>query len=129
MTTQQLSLLDVTLPVAPYSGRVPSAPKDTSVAAAEAFTPKHGTWQYRVLMAFYEYGPLTDEALERLLNDHHRSARPRRRELEKSGFIEDSGSRVKGSAEVYQVLWQLTPQGVVLAERLATDSAHGQAQA
>lgn len=120
MNATQLDLFS--LPVRPYAGKVPSRPKDTSVAAAEAFAPKQGSWQWRVVMAFYQHGPLTDEALERVLHDEHRSARPRRRELELKGFIEDSGERITGTAGMRQALWQLTTSGLALAERLKEGS-------
>ena len=100
------------LPVMPYAGRVPAAPTDTSRAAAAAIESKLGSWQRKVLRALYEWGPLSDEALERVLHcETTRTSRPRRRELELTGFVCDSGDRVMGTSGTQVILWALTPKG------------------
>ena len=118
MTMQQLSLLD--LPVKPYGGAVPSAPSKPSRDAAKKITPVLGTWQKRVLLALHEHGPLSDEALDRVLHcEATRTARPRRRELMMAGYIEDSTDRVLGVGQVMVTLWQITKTGEETARYLA----------
>ena len=116
--TTQASLFDI--PVKPYGGRVPSAPSKPSRDAAKKITPGLGKWQKRVLLALYEQGPLSDEALDRVLHcEATRTARPRRRELMLAGYIEDSTDRVMGVGGVYVTLWQLSRMGEEAAQFLA----------
>ena len=107
------------LPARPYGGKAPAARKDTSRAGAKRIAPKVLSLQQRVLLALHEYGPLSDEAIERVLHvDATRSSRPRRRELELEGFIVDSGDRIKADSGVYVVLWALTKKGEDAARAL-----------
>ena len=119
MTTQarQMSIFDI--PVRPYANRVPSAPSAPSKAAAAVIEKSLGKWQRRVLQALNEYGPLSDEALDRVLGcEATRTARPRRRELTMAGYIEDSNDRVMGVGGVMVTLWQNTQLGQETAEVL-----------
>ena len=114
----QPSLWD--LPVTPYPATPHAKGSDTSRAAAKHITPKIGGLQKRVILALYEYGPLSDETLERLLGvAATRSSRPRRRELEMAGFVCDSGDRIKSESGLLVVLWTLTADGEALARELA----------
>lgn len=115
MTTQR-SLFD---PVLPYGGHAPSAPNAASVAAARAIEVKVGTWQARVLLALLG-NPMSDQQLERRLDCvETRTSRPRRRELELAGYVEDSGERIQGAGTTAVTVWRLTDKGVREARRIA----------
>ena len=97
----------------PYGGHVPYAARETSVAAAVALTPKVGKWQARVLLALLNGPYMSDEQLELYLGcERTRTSRPRRRELELLGYVEDSGERVTGIGGTNVIRWRLTPAGV-----------------
>lgn len=116
------------LPAMPYSPTTgPYRASDTSALAAVAITPKLGRWQRRVLLALYELGELTDEALERVLGcQATRTSRPRRRELELAGYVQDSGDRIRSDLTGALVtLWGLTPSGAALATRLRQEARNG----
>jgi len=99
------------LPLFPYAGQVPHANTDTSRAAAVALEERLGDWQAKVLLSLLE-SPATDEQLEERLGCvRTRTARPRRRELELAGFVEDSGERTEGYAGRPQIVWRLTAKG------------------
>lgn len=107
------------LPALPYAGRPPSNKTSTSKAAAEALLPKAKAWQRRVLLALYDFPLLSDEGLERYLHcEATRTSRPRRRELELAGYIEDSGARCIGVGGTNVIMWRLTPKGEALAKEL-----------
>lgn len=104
--------------VRPYGGQPPSAPTDTSRAAADDMDPKLGEWQTRVLCALFLM-PGTDEQLEARLDcERTRTSRPRRRELELAGYVRDSGARETGWAGKQQIVWELTAKGRAKAETL-----------
>lgn len=108
------------LPVKPYANKAPRVKgSETSAAAAEAIEPKLGTKQAVVLLALDKHGPLTDEALTRVCGwPPENPARPRRRELTRSGFVRDSGDRCIGGSGLYQTLWCLTDKGERKAKEL-----------
>lgn len=124
MTTEQRSLFD--LPVLPYGGAVPHVATDTSAAAAVAIAPKVGPWQRRVLLCLLEFGACSDETIERLLDcQQTRTSRPRRRELELAGLVEDAGLRVKSAITGAQTIcWQLTAAGEAKAIELRKETRH-----
>lgn len=113
---KQASLFD--LPVFPYGGEPPVVRGSrTSQAAAEHISLKIGAKQRAVLLALHEHGPLSDEALDRVL--HATSPyRPRRREMTLAGYIKDSGQTVLGSSGLHMTLWELTDLGEETASRL-----------
>ena len=99
--------------------KLPYAARDTSVEAAVALTPKVGKWQARVLLALLAE-PLTDEELERVLGcELTRTSRPRRRELELLGLVEDSGERITGIGGTHVCVWRLTAAGIEKAKELS----------
>lgn len=114
------------LPVLPYGGEVGHvAGSETSRAAAKAIEDKVGPKQAMVLLALDKHGPLTDEALTRVCGwPPENPARPRRRELTRTGFIRDSGDRCLGSSGLYQTLWCLTPKGEAKALELKEATNH-----
>lgn len=117
MTTQP-NLFDI--PTLPYGGKVPAAPTATSRQAARELAPKIGNWQRKVLICLYEHGSLSDEELEdRLDCVRTRTSRPRRRELELAGYVQDSGQRTQGIGGTPVILWQLTRSGVELAQAVS----------
>lgn len=130
MTASQPNLFDLPvqaytehgtpIPVHPYGDTAPHRASDTSAAAAVAITPKLGAWQRRVLLCFHENGQLSDETLERLLDcQATRTSRPRRRELELAGLVEDSGDRVRSAVTgAMVILWDLSPAGAAVARAL-----------
>ena len=107
------------LPVLPYGGEVPHNDTDTSWAAAKAMKVKAGTWQAKVLLVLDKHGPLSDETIERLLDCvATRTSRPRRRELARAGFVQDSDLRCKSAISGLQViLWELTAKGAGLVSQ------------
>ena len=112
-----------TLPAFPYAGEPPSAPTDTSRGAAAAIKPKVGNLQRRVLLALLRQPGLSDDGLETVLGcKETRSSRPRRRELERMGYVRDSGARCIGIGGVNVIEWELTEAGVSLAESLKQDA-------
>ena len=109
--TAQPTLFDA---VTPYAGHAPhAAMSETSREAADAIEGKLGRWQARVLRCLYVNGPLSDEGLEILLDCvRTRTSRPRRRELELAGYVEDSGARGLGLKRGTSVVkWRLTEKG------------------
>ena len=108
------------LPVLPYGGEVPHNDTDTSWAAAKAMKVKAHTWQAKVLLVLDKHGPLSDETIERLLDCvATRTSRPRRRELARAGFVQDSDMRCESAISGLQViLWELTAKGAQLAVQL-----------
>ena len=102
----------------PY-GHVPYAARDTSVEAAVALTPRVGKWQARVLEAL-ACRPMSDEQLELYLGcERTRTSRPRRRELELLGLVEDSGERITGIGGTHVCVWRLTAAGIEKAKELS----------
>ena len=91
----------------PYRGHAPYVMgSDTSVEAAKAQDTKAAPDRARVL-AFLEFMPATDEEIQRSLKMDGNTERPRRRELELSGKIVDSGKRRKTSTGSPAVVWKV----------------------
>ena len=102
----------------PYTA-TPYAARDTSVEAAVALTPRVGKWQARVLEAL-ACRPMSDEQLELYLGcERTRTSRPRRRELELLGLVEDSGERITGIGGTHVCVWRLTAAGIEKAKELS----------
>ena len=85
---------------------------ETSKAAAIAIKPRIGP-MHRAILDYLEYsGGSTDEELQRFIPMAQNTERPRRRELQKAGLIEDSGKTRQtksGRAAVVWVLATATP--------------------
>lgn len=123
MTAQPQLFDDDFEPVRPYAGHAPYADgSDTSIAAAKDINEKLGEWQKKVLLSLVH--PATDEKLEwRLGCERTRTSRPRRRELELAGYVEDSGERLKSDITgKWVTVWRLTPKGESAAARLTSPS-------
>ncbi len=119
MTAQPQLFDDDFEPVRPYAGHAPYADRsDTSIAAAKEINEKLGEWQKKVLLSLVH--PATDEMLEwRLGCERTRTSRPRRRELELAGYVEDSGQRIESDITGKLVtVWRLTEKGQLMAARL-----------
>ena len=98
MTDQQLALdFD-----APYQRHSP-----TSKAAAEQIEPTAGTLRRMVLEAIREK-PSTDHELQEALGLEGSTERPRRREVQQAGLIEDSGDRRPTPSGRLAVVWRAT---------------------
>jgi hypothetical protein len=112
------------LPALPYGGEVPHVTgSETSAAAAKAIEPKLGNLQRQVLLALDMFGPLSDEALDRVCHAT-KPLRPRRVELTRVGLITDSGDRIKAESGLLVALWTLTAAGEAKALELKEASDH-----
>jgi hypothetical protein len=107
----------VTLDLFAVAARKREAPpyvnqSDTSRQAAQAIAPAAGTLRARVLAAIEAApGGLTDEEGCLLTGMNPSTWRPRRGELEKGGFIRDSGRTRKSTAGRDMVVWVATGGG------------------
>jgi hypothetical protein len=79
---------------------------ETSREAAEEIQPKVGHLQGKVFAAL-RLNPGTDEELMYRIPMAANTLRPRRRELQLMGLIEDSGYRRKTRAGKYAVIWRV----------------------
>lgn len=79
---------------------------ETSHYAAGRVLPKTGTQRGRVLEAIRRHGGLTDEEIVALLDMNPSSVRPRRQELQKAGWIEDSGERRPTMSGAQAIVWK-----------------------
>jgi hypothetical protein len=106
----QSPLLDDVRPMADLSGMVRAGGHHTSVDAAAAIEPKRTALHVRVLEAFEQLGPMTDEALERLpqFADYGPSTiRKRRSELYEQGALAVRGDTVNSRGRK-MILWVRT---------------------
>ncbi len=94
---------------------------DTAKAAAKAIQLRSGTQRAAVLielfMARHTVG-MSDEVLQAVLGLGASSERPRRVELCRMGFVEDSGKRVLTSTGREAVVWAVTESGAAAARKL-----------
>jgi len=88
---------------------------DTERAAAELVAPRSGTWRWRVLLAVARAGASgrTDWELHTELGGLLYTVAPRRHELARDGWIEDSGKRRRTPSGTEAVVWVLSPAGLV----------------
>lgn len=96
---------------------------DTAKAAAKSIKLRSGTQRAAVLLELYAvnqagWGGLTDELLQIRLGMGASSERPRRVELVRMGFVEDSGKRSQTAAGLDAVLWTTTEAGRAAARKL-----------
>jgi hypothetical protein len=82
----------------------------TSHYAAERILPKTGTQRSRVLEAIRRQGGLTDEEIADRLGMNPSSVRPRRQELQKAGWVEDSGDRRPTASGAQAIVWMVVEQ-------------------
>lgn len=84
--------------------------RPTSVAAATAIEPAVGDLEKRVLRAIVAAGSngMTDEELQTALKMGGNTERPRRRNLERSGLVRDSGQRRETTSGRRAVVWVCT---------------------
>ena len=109
MTDSQFPLFDTPEPAAETPVYQRHSP--TSQAAAEAIAPTTGTLRaevYAFLKLRGEQGA-TDEEIQRALHMEGNTARPRRRELEQSGLIRDSGATRQAISGRSAVVWEVIP--------------------
>jgi hypothetical protein len=86
---------------------------DTERAAAELAAPRSGTWRWRVLLAVARAGASgrTDWELHGELGGLLYTVAPRRHELARDGWIEDSGQRRRTPSGTEAVVWRLSEAG------------------
>lgn len=107
---EQPSLLDPT-------GRIPAPAhrdgSDTEYLAAQMMTPKAGTLRERALLAIARADDrgLTDHELADATEVYLYSIAPRRTELVRMGWVEDSGDRRDSPMKRPAVVWVLTAAG------------------
>lgn len=95
------------LPLLAYAGRVPAQSHSvTSCEAADRIKKHIGPLHERVL-AYLRGNPATDEEMCDALALGGNTLRPRRRELELNGLIENSGTTRPTKAGRNAVLWKL----------------------
>jgi hypothetical protein len=93
--------------------QLPRNPRDTQIQAALKALPRSGTARGKVLEYIAgrgDAGATDDEIAERLRMSPN-TARPRRNELMKGGWIEDSTKRRASSAGGEAIVWVLTERG------------------
>jgi hypothetical protein len=114
--------------VTPFENRLgPShhnAP-ETSAQAAEANFPRSGTQRAKVLLAIHDamrvdywLAGLTLDEIANWTGLVGNSVRPRRRELEQDGLVEDSGFERSSNMGHPAVVWTLTEEGLRAAKEL-----------
>lgn len=87
------------------------AGSDTSVAAAKQIEPVSGALRRAVLAFIRDHGPVTDEEIQLSLGMGANTERPRRRELQQMGMIQDSGKTKPTLSGRKAVAWVLAQGG------------------
>jgi hypothetical protein len=105
---QRSSLPD---PTTNLTGAAHEHSTDTERAAAALIAPRSGTGRLRVLTIIAESGPLSDWEIAQLLGMRLYTAAPRRGELLRSGWIEDSGERHPTDSGTKAIAWRLSDRG------------------
>ncbi len=84
---------------------------DTSIAAADAITPKLGRLQRMAAAAIKDAGPhgLTADELSAALDLDRTSIQPRTSELRRKGVIRDSGNRRRNRSGKLAIVWIAEP--------------------
>ena len=96
---------------------------DTAKAAAESIKLRSGTQRAAVLLELFQANVsgmdgLSDETLQAVLGMGASSERPRRVELCRMGYVDDSGKRVVTTSGREAVVWQITDTGIIAARKL-----------
>jgi len=111
----QATLFDHPLPdpTRDIAGGLHRGAGDTERAAAELVAPRSGTWRWRVLLAVARAGASgrTDWELHTELGGLLYTVAPRRHELARDGWIEDSGERRRTPSGTEAVVWVMTGMG------------------
>jgi hypothetical protein len=109
---EQQRPVELSNPAEKTVGALRSEPHDTEEAAAYAVMPRTGTQRMAVLEAISgaEAG-LTDEQVRSQTGIRYSSECARRQELEKGGWVMDSGQRRLTSSGQDAIIWVLTPEG------------------
>lgn len=94
-------------------GAFHSEPQDTEADAAFRIYPTSGTKRRIVLDAIAEAGDhgLTDVEVAERTKMHFQTSQPRRHELMRGGWVEDSGQRRETGKGGTAIVWVLTDQG------------------
>ena len=95
------------------TGMVRREGPSTSVAAAKILVRGVTALQRRVLDAFQEHGPMTDEELERLPTFSQygpTTVHKRRTELYQAGLVEQHSIK-RNSRGVKMIVWNISPKG------------------
>jgi len=100
-------------PARDMAGALHRGAGDTERAAAELVAPRSGSWRWRVLLAVARSGAsgLTDWELHSELGGLLYTVAPRRHELARDGWIEDSGKRRRTPSGTEAVVWVMTGMG------------------
>lgn len=112
---------DVADPTLDTVGLVRNDHVETAQEAAKAIRLRSGTQRAAVLIELYMArlsGGMSDEMLQAVLGMGASSERPRRVELCRMGFVEDSGKRVHTSTGREAVVWAVTEAGAAAARKL-----------
>lgn len=96
---------------------------ETAQAAAKAIKLRSGTQRAAVLLELLNadlktWHGMSDEQLQQTLQLGASSERPRRVELVRMGFVEDSGKRAPTMSGMEAVLWTITEAGRSAARKL-----------
>jgi len=83
----------------------------TSVEAGRRAMVRSGTARRRVLEAI-AYAPRTDEEIQEDLGLSPNTARPRRVELVRDGYVRDTGQRRTTGSGSKSIVWSITPDGI-----------------
>lgn len=96
---------------------------DTAQAAAKAIKLRSGTQRAAVLLELFEANVsgrsgMCDEELQFALEMGASSERPRRVELVRMGYVEDSTVRTRTTSGQEAVVWGITDKGIIAARKL-----------
>ena len=96
---------------------------ETAQEAAKAIKLRSGTQRAAVLLELFQANVsgmdgLSDETLQAVLGMGASSERPRRVELCRMGYVDDSGKRVVTTSGREAVVWQITDTGIIAARKL-----------
>lgn len=96
---------------------------DTAHVAAKAIKLRSGTQRAAVLVELFQANVsglhgMTDETLQRTLRMGASSERPRRVELVRMGFVEDSTKREPTMSGMEAIVWTITDGGIIAARKL-----------
>jgi hypothetical protein len=96
---------------------------ETSQASAVAIKLRSGTQRAAVLLELFEANAcgrsgMCDEELQFALEMGASSERPRRVELVRMGYVEDSKVRARTTSGMEAVVWGITDNGIIAARKL-----------
>ena len=106
--TQQLDMF-------PPRTRTRRSDPETSRKAAEQAQPKMTERRQIVLRHFLQFTAMTDLDLQGLCSNHGSTYRTRRSELQRMGYIADSGRRIEQRGS-NRIVWTITSEGIKAAK-------------